>query len=305
MLHAEVSARKLGVIRIVIFTMILVYVLLTPLEHFSQLPPELHTRMGFLRLLPDGAWELLRSHAGLSALRASVAVGAVACILGTRGYHVIAGATVVLLLTFEASLYLGAASHRQLATIYCAIILAVFPAADGASLRARGRPAPTRHQSYAAALQLMAFSFLLTYAITAFYRLAHGSPGVFWGPSMLSHMVGNSGRNGTFGFTYGVEWVRALGSATIVLELGFFVGTLFEALAPLCCFSRPFRLVCIGFLLVFHTVNLLAMNIEFTLNSVLAVVLLVELDPWRARHPVPVAEPARASDHSPSAHAPS
>lgn len=286
-LHTSVSAQKLGAVRIAVFAILLVYVLLTPLERFASLPAELHVRMGLLRLLPDEAWAGLRSAAGLSILRGSIAAGAVLCVLGTRGYRVIAAITVALWLVFEASLYLGAASHRELATLYCAMLLAVFPAADGLSLRARRSSPRGSPALYAAALQLMTFSLLLTYAVTAFYRLAHGSPEVFWDGSMVAHLVSNSGRNGTFGFTHGVELVRALGGSTWVLDVAFFVGTLLEALAPLCMLSRPFRRAWLGFVLAFHTANWLAMNIEFFLNSALAVVLLVELDPWRSRSDAP------------------
>jgi hypothetical protein len=280
-LHASVSAQKLGAVRIAVFAMILAYVLVTPLERFAALPPELHTPMGFLRLLPDEAWARLRSVAGLTALRGGIAVGAVLCMLGVRGHRAIAGLTVGLWLVFEGALYLGASSHRQLATLYCAMILAAFPAADGLSLRARRHPPQGSPELYAAALRLMAFSLLLTYAFTAFYRLAHGSPQVFWDGSMVAHLVGNSGRNGTFGFTYGVELVRALGPHTWVLDVAFFVGTVLEALALVCLLSRPFRRVWLGFVLVFHTANWLAMNIEFWLNCGLAVLLLLDRDPWR------------------------
>lgn len=281
MLHASVSAQKLGAVRIAVFALVLVYVLLTPLERFASLPPELHARMGFLRLLPDEAWAQLRSVTGLSLLRGSIAVGAVLCMLGTRGYRAIAGLTVGLWLVFEGALYLGAASHRELATLYAAMILAVAPAADGLSLRARRSPPQGGPGSYAAVLQLMAFSLLLTYAFTAFYRLAHGSPGAFWDGSMAAHLVGNSGRNGTFGFTHGAQLVRALGPHTWVLDVAFFVGTMLEALALLCLLSPRFRRAWLGFVLVFHTANWLAMSIEFFLNCALAVVLLLEHDPWR------------------------
>lgn len=282
MLHASASAQKLGALRIIVFGLLLGYVITTPIEYLSYLPPQFHVRMGLLRLLPDDLWGALRSTTGLMLLRGLIAAGALLCVLGTRGYRAIALSTVSLWLVFEGSLYLGAASHRELATLYCAVILAVFPAADGLSVRARGNPDKPRPSEYAAAMQLMAFSLCFTYAVTAFYRLAHGSPQVFWGDSMLSHLVGNADRNGTFGFTYGAQLARTLGPSTLVLNIGFFIGTLFEALALVCFFSRWFRVAFIAFALAFHTINLLGMNIEFTLNMVLAVALLIEWDPWRS-----------------------
>ncbi len=281
MLHASVSAQKLGVMRIAVFALVFAHVLSVPIEHLSQLPSTLHPRMGLLHLLPEPAWEHLRSITGLRFLRLAVLAGAVLSMLGTRGYRIIALTTGIGWLAFEGSLYLGSASHRQLATIYCVFILAVFPATDAVSVSARRRSEGTDGTPYVAAMQLMAFCFLFTYTATAFYRFAHGSPDIFWDDTLVTHIIGNSGRNGSFGLTYGAQLVRALGPYTFILGGLFFLGSILEALALLCFFSRWFRLAYVGFIVSFHTFNLLTMNIEFTLNCFLAILLLIEWDPWK------------------------
>ncbi|HSU38231.1 MAG TPA: hypothetical protein VLJ38_01655, partial [Polyangiaceae bacterium] len=71
--------------------------------------------------------------------------------------------------------------------------------------------------------------------------------------------------------------------ARALFGAGFLVSTLFETLAPVALFSRAFRRLFVLFALAFHTANLVLMNIEFTLNCVVVVLLLVDWQPVPAR----------------------
>jgi hypothetical protein len=291
MIHERVSKERLAVVRMGVFTVIFLHALTNPLQAFHLLPPELHVRIGLARLLPDVLWDLLRTEAGLMGLRCSLALTAVLAAVGIQGYRYVAAACAALLLVFEGCWHLGSAVHSLLVVTYAAILLAAFPAADAFALRKP--PSVTddsRRASYAGAMQVITFTLLLTYTVTGLYRIAHGAPDV-WSGSMISHLLGNSDRNGTWGMDYGAQLVRAVGDDTQLLDVMFVVGSVLESMALFCVFSRKAVWFYLCFALIFHVMNLALLNIEFSANIWLVLLVLTPLDPWLAHSKDPEAQP--------------
>jgi len=112
--------------------------------------------------------------------------------------------------------------------------------------------------------------------------------------SMVWHIASNSDRNGAFRFTLGYRLLEAVPQARTLLGAGFLVSTLFEALAPLALFFRNFRRVFVVFMLGFHVSNLLLMNIEFFLNMLVLLLLLIDWTPKPSFQGLRSAQPSLA-----------
>jgi uncharacterized membrane protein len=69
-------------------------------------------------------------------------------------------------------------------------------------------------------------------------------------------------------------------AAGAVLNAGFVVVTVLEVLAPLCLFSRRFRLLWLGVMVPFHVATLFLMKIFFWQNLILLVLLLAGVERW-------------------------
>ena len=279
-LHRNASIEKLGALRILVFGILLVYMLATPLELLAGLPADVFEPRGPLLLLSANLRAELCSYEGLRALRWSIAGLSLLCALGVRGYRVWAPLCAVAFIMFEAILSLNANAHRELLLVYSVVVLAFVPADTALRVgRARGR----RSAEPTVPLDLLSFVVLFSYAVTGFYRLAHGAPDVFVDHSMAAHLVSNAGRNGAFGWTFGQQFVGALGPTSALLGGMLLVGTLLEAAAFAALFSDRFRIVFVSAIVAFHTANLILLNIEFTLNTALVLALLLDWDPWKRR----------------------
>jgi hypothetical protein len=88
---------------------------------------------------------------------------------------------------------------------------------------------------------------------------------------------------GSFGFAFGYRLLEAVPYMRPMLGVSFLVATMMEALAPLAFFWRSFRRLFVAFALVFHAANLLLLNIEFTLNLLVIVLILIEWTPDAVR----------------------
>lgn len=171
--------------------------------------------------------------------------------------------------------------HRELALLYCLLVLAMLPAADAFALRAKKAASPEpREPAYRLGLLLTGFAFLFTYAAPAVYRLIHAAPAIFLDGSIAHYVVANGGelRNSTFGFEYGAALVGTGPTTVLLLNVGFVVATLLEGLALFCLVNRQFRFAWFAFCLLFHSANLFLLNIDFILNMLLAPAIMVALD---------------------------
>ncbi len=275
--HAQVSAQKLAAIRIVVFSMLCAYALVVPGEYLGLLPPGFHHGVGWSDLLP----RVFYSPGGLAMVRYGAALLLLASALGVKPFRPLALAG---LAVFTLYLALIGSSHRELGALYVGVVLALGPSATVWSLGPRfDEQTRVKPEAFAATLQLATFVFLLPYALIGTERLIQGAPTAFLDGSMIWHIASNSGRNGTFGFTFGYRLLEITPHARAVVGAGFLVSTFFEALAPLALFFRGFRWVFVLFALAFHTANLLLMNIEFTMNCVVVLLLLVDWELPQAR----------------------
>lgn len=297
------SAERLGWLRAYAFAVAAIYVAVIPLERFALFPAALHEQIGVARLLPTAVWSALHDRLALTLLQGALVLGLSACALGVRIYRYLAPLSVALFVLHQCLIRIDKSGHRELALLYCLLVLALVPAADAAALRAKKaspRPPEPAHQL---GLLLTGFAFLFTYAAPAVYRLAHAAPAIFFDGSMAYYVVANGGelRNGTFGFEYGAALVGTGPTTVLLLNLGFLVATFLEALALFCLVNRPFRFGWFAFCLLFHGANLLLLNIDFILNMLLAPAIFVALDglPQLARSPTqdspPVIPPERAA----------
>lgn len=270
-------AADLGRIRAAIFCVATVYVALLPLEPFSAFSPEIHERIGLVSLAPHSVWSFLHTPLVLNAFQLTLTVGLFFCALGTRGYRMVAPACALLFVLHQSLIRIDESGHRELSLLYSVLLLASLPAADGFSIGS-GEPAPGR-KGYQAAIYVLAAVFLLPYSFTGLYRLAHGAPTVFVDDTILHLLVGNGSamRNGLFSFDYGQQLVSLGEWAPLLMKGGYVVGTVMEVLAPVALVSRRFGLAWLVFVVAFHGLNLLFLNIEFFANMLLAPVLLLSL----------------------------
>jgi hypothetical protein len=273
MIHAEVAAEKLAVVRIVLFLALASYALTVPGERLALLPPGFHEGVGLATLLPAGFF----SHGTLLALRLVAALFLLLSAAGVGPFRPIAVLGMVLFTLYVAVLRPG---HRESCALYLGYALALGPSAAAWSVARLGGSSRVGAPALCAlTLQVSTFVFLLTYSFTGVQRLLDGAPAVFWDQSMVLHIASSSERNGSFGFEFGYRFLEAMPGARAILAGGFLVGTYLEALAPIALFSRWFRLAFVPFVVGFHGLNLVLLNIEFTLNVLVVFLLLVD---WRA-----------------------
>jgi hypothetical protein len=277
MIHAEVRPEKLAIVRIVLFSALALYALSVPGERLALLPAGFHEGVGLAALLPP-SWF---SHGALLALRLSAAAFLVLAAAGARPFRPLAVVAMLLFTLYVAALRPG---HRETGALCLGYALALGPSAAAWSLSSRqkstGAPVP---ELFALTLQVATFVFLLTYSFIGAQRLLDGAPEVFRDDSMVWHIASTSERNGSFGFSFGYRFLKEVPGAREILASGFLVASYLEALAPLALFSSRFRWLFVPFVIGFHALNLLLLNIEFTLNVLVALLLLVDWSPPRVR----------------------
>jgi hypothetical protein len=292
MIHSDAVPEKLAVVRIALFGALAFYALSVPGERLALLPPGFHEGVGFARFLPD----FLTGHGALLGLRLLAALALLLAAAGVPPFRPIASAGMLLFTVYVAVLRPG---HRESAALYLGYALALGPSAAAWSVaRLRKSSRDEAPDLVALTLQIATFVLLLTYSFTGVQRLLDSAPTVFWDQSMVWHIASSSERNGSFAFDFGYRFLEVVPGARAILAGSLLVATYFEALAPLALFSRWFRLAFAPFVIGFHLLNLLLLNIEFTLNLLVVVLLLIDWRPPRIgqepRRSTTSAAPARA-----------
>src|SRR5689334_21399479 len=97
MLHQQVSARHLGLIRIAVFGAFFFYILFDHFADMAGISLALIHPAGVLRFFPDSIWPFMWTSTGIWALKIPILVGLGCLTLGTRGFHWIAAATLLLM----------------------------------------------------------------------------------------------------------------------------------------------------------------------------------------------------------------
>jgi predicted DCC family thiol-disulfide oxidoreductase YuxK len=174
----------------------------------------------------------------------------------------------------------GHISHSDLILLYAAYFLALFPMADLMIGKKQRESADTALNLYGIPLVAILATLCFTYTLVGVYRIVHGGIETFSSDSITFWALRNSYQvvNPTWGFG------RALLEYPIfsrILKWGFPVTTLFELLAPVCLFSRRFRYVFLAFMIPFHLMSWLFMEIFFWANLLLFI-LFFDINRWLA-----------------------
>ena len=282
MLNEQVSPRTLGVVRVLIYALWFRKIYSDPVYQLAQLPIDIFSPLGVLRLIPTSFYEYLFTVPVLWTLKMVTLIGLVLLIFGVGPYRCIAIFTCLLLTVHQGLVQsFGTISHGELCLLYAAYVLAVFPAADGFSLR-RGTSAGTPPVMYAAPMIAIAFIISLTYAFVGAYRLATSTPEIFLDGTILRFVVLRSPAAGIALPQCGL-WALEQPWLAPMLQIGFPIITLFEVLAPLCLISPRFRWIWIAVMIAFHLTVLCLMKISFLSHILLILLFFTNIDRLLAR----------------------
>jgi hypothetical protein len=234
--------------------------------------------VGALQFLPESLWARAVDPLTLQILRAVLLILVVACLLGVRPWRMVALPTVALL-TVQQSLLrsVGYINHAEIAILFCAWVLAVFPSADSLALLSRVRQrTASPAEPYRLAILLMALGLLFGYTAIGAHRIAHASPEIFTGGTMYYHIANT--RYYPVGLFLPVRaWVLSHPGLLGLVNAGFVAVTFVEILSPFCLLWRRFRHVWLAVILTFHLLTLLLMQIFFWENIVLILALMTDV----------------------------
>jgi hypothetical protein len=276
LIHELAGPPLLRLARYGIFGLWMFKLLLDPLWRLADLPRELFHPAGLLNLLPGAALDAVLTGPGLVVFW----IATLLCLgLSLSGRALIFPAISAVLLTVYSSLIrgFGPAVHTDIPLLLAVYALAAFAWAD------RIAPAATLGQvRHRASCPLIAIAALLclSYALVAFNRMVAGGLGVFTGDTMEVWAIDASLRG--YYFNTNIGWhVPEWPLVAFMLKAGLPAVTLFEMTAPLCLAWPRFRGVFIPFMLSFHALSLVFMNIFF-FDDMLLYLLLID---WSRRFP--------------------
>lgn len=285
MLHANVAPRTLGFVRAWVFGIWLVIVLTDRFGQLAALPPALFEPYGVLHVIPGVVWSLILTSTGLLLLKLALVGLIVLTMVGARPYRPIALSAVALIVVHQGLVRgFGFINHAELAALYAAAVLALFPAADGFALSPRKEPsAPPA--TYSLAMVLATLLPLLAYSAIALYRVAKAAPDIFFSDTMLHYIGRSTFRSSYFGMGWGRFVLEHVAWAGPLINAGYFVVTLFEIASPFCLFSKRLRVAWLCVIVPFHVSTLFLMNIFFWENLLLFCVTMTDIDRIVARWP--------------------
>ncbi|MCC5946998.1 MAG: hypothetical protein JJT89_00965 [Nitriliruptoraceae bacterium] len=281
--HVDARPHDLAVLRIAVFGIWVVIALGTPLQTAADLPAWLFTPRGPWTVIPlDG---LVGSVGWLWALRLAVIVGGIACAIGGRSYTVLAGPTALAVLVMHGVMtgVGGFVNHAQIAVLYAAWLLALQRGVGAAHLgdmateATTARQQPSRSAAGAPfALASVGLVVALAYSLLALRRITRGGAEIYLDGSTGIMTIARSLEYAQTSFRVG----SLIEGSTLLLGLvavGFLVSTIFELLAPLALLNSRFRVVWVGYMVVFHLSTIVMMNIAFLENLVLIVVVFTRV----------------------------
>ena len=279
MIHEASDAESPALLRISVFSMWFYHLWKDPIHELASLPRELFSPIGVMELLPAAAWPLILSTPFLWGMKILLLLTLPLLILGVRPFWRIAVPVCIALTLYQGlTRSFGKINHGELAMLYAAYVLAVSPCADALGVMNPGtRSSKSR---YAGTLLAMAAVLCLTYTFVGVRRFAVGGLEIFLDESILAYVAHRSVEPGPF-VNFGLDVLKSplLSKA---LEVSFFVLTVFEALSMLVLFNRWFRWCWIIVMLGFHVATIITMQISFSANIVLIVMLLTPATAYAA-----------------------
>jgi hypothetical protein len=277
LIHEQAGPRLLRLARGGIVGLWMFKLLLDPLWRLAGLPRELFKPTGVLRLFAPGLVDWQLSATGLTMLWAGTLVFLTLSFFFTRPPLALSAAA--FLLTVYSSLIrsYGPAVHTDIPLLLAVYALVAFAWAD---LLAPARTEAERRARASYPLIAILAMLTLSYCLVGINRMATGSIHVFTGSTMEVFAIDASLRG--YYFNTNVGWhLPQWPVAAFMLWSGFPVVTLFEILAPLCLAWPRFRWIFIPFMLSFHLLSLVFMNIFF-FDDMLLYLLLVD---WSRKFP--------------------
>jgi hypothetical protein len=280
LLHEQAGPRLLRLVRLGIFALWIVKLLLDPLWRLAEMPREMFQPVGILALLPASALnELLTPHGLTAFLVFTLAVLVLA--LTDKAFPVVATIAAILLTAYSSLIRsFGPAVHTDIVLLLAVYALAGFAWADFFEAKfGKGIRANNASSSYP--LVTIVAMLCLAYCLVGLTRTVAGGISVFTGDTMEVWAIDASLRGYYFNTNIGwhiPEWPWVVS----MLRSGLPVTTLFEITAPLCLAWPHFRWIFIPFMLSFHLLSLVFMNIFF-FDDMLLYLLLID---WSLRFPV-------------------
>ena len=277
MLHENVSPQTLGFARIAVYGAWLWHVFKDPLDKVVEVPLVYFSPIGVLRLVPEPVWQRIYTADFLSALKLAMLVSLTLLVTGVGPFRGIAVFTCIMLTLYQGLVRgFGFINHGELAMLYAAYVLAVFPSADAFALR-RSRSNAASQPLYQAPMIAVALLLCLAYMFVGVQRLLKGGLEIFVNGTIVHMVALRSFAPGPSGSGYG-HLVLEHPWLALMLQVGFPIVTIFELLSPLCLFYRPFRWAWIPVMFSFHLATGLLMQIWFTANFLLIFVFLTDID---------------------------
>lgn len=276
LLHERATPASLGLLRIWIFGIWLVYLLVDPLHLLAYLPREVFSAPGVLRIVPEPVFDLLLSETGLHALRLLTLGGILAVILGLVPSRLFAVSVTALLVFYQGILrgFAGHMNHAELLLLFATGVVAIFPSFDGLSLR-KPKTGEREQSLYSTPFVAIALLFCLTFTFVGAARIGNGF-GLFFTDTLRNLTIEHWIEMGTIEgqrFVAPVSPILAFEIIPSVLyRLSYLASTLLELLAPLALISKRFRYLFVAFAFTFHVANLFLLGIPFIENMFLLVV---------------------------------
>ncbi len=279
-LYARADASTLGVARSVVFVLLFVNLMLFPAGMIAGLPDSIAEPVGPLRLLSPEAWSLLVSEVTLQVLKWIGVLAVVASVLGVRPFPLVGipAVAVAFLLDAITKSFGGFVNHGQFAMLYMALLLVLYPCADGFSVMGN-RPRREDARLYGAPLLLGALILALAYTFVGVTRLLHGGWEVMTGESLRVWLVMRSLDDSLATFQHGV-WLSNSPLGYRLALVMFAVVTICEVATIPAVFHARWRLVWMVVMVPFHFTTLFTMNIIFWENVILMLALFTPVCAW-------------------------
>jgi len=279
LIHEQAGPRLLRFARFGIFALWIFKLLLDPLWRLADLPRDLFQPIGFLALLPDSFLDQLLTPVGLTALLVSnLAVLTIG--LTNRAFPLVATLAAILLTAYSSLIRsFGPAVHTDIVLLLAVYALAGFAWAD--LWQARSGKEKSAPESWSAFPLVTIVALLcLPYMLVGLNRTVAGGLRVFTGETMEVWCIDASLRG--YYFNTNVGWhIPDWPWVVFMLRSGLPAITFFEITAPLCLAWPRYRWIFIPFMLSFHLLSLVFMNIFF-FDDMLLYLLLID---WSRKYP--------------------
>jgi hypothetical protein len=281
LLFKQTTARELGILRAVVFSIWFVIIIFTPFHKYYLLPIDIFEPLGIYRLIFQGPdhfiTQFILSKTFLLFLKTLLPLCILLCILGIRPFNVIAIPTVLCLFLIDGMVkgFTGFVNHAELGGLYIALILSLSKSADGFSIH-NTKSYKNQTNDCSIPILLSAFTLCMAYSFVGVHRFIHGGLEQFYNETINIYLITNSLNYSKFTFTLGL-YITESKILLSLIKSGFFLVTILEMLSPFILISKYFRYFWLSVMIPFHLLSLITMNILFWENLILITLLFIFL----------------------------